>query len=170
MELKVKRLTKTSRLPEKAHIGDLGYDVFADESKMIESGDYKLISTGISINCSSNNYGFLIKDRSSMACKGLFTHAGVIDCFSEDTLIKTLSGEKKIKDINIDDVVFSYNEEDEVIENDVITKIISKGELDTIMFITDNGDLTVTPDTEVYTDNGIKLAKDITIEDNLIEF
>ena len=79
MELKVKRLTETSRLPEKAHIGDLGYDVFADESKMIESGDYKLISTGISINCSSNNYGFLIKDRSSMACKGLFTHAGVID-------------------------------------------------------------------------------------------
>jgi len=79
MELKVKRLTDTSRLPEKAHQSDLGYDIFADESKMIDSNEYKLISTGISINCSSNNYGFLIKDRSSMACKGIFTHAGVID-------------------------------------------------------------------------------------------
>ena len=79
MELKVKRLTDTARLPEKAHIGDLGYDIFADESNMIESNDHKLISTGIAINCSSNNYGFLIKDRSSMACKGIFTHAGIID-------------------------------------------------------------------------------------------
>jgi dUTP pyrophosphatase len=79
MELKVKRLTDSAKLPQKAHIGDLGYDIFADESKVIESGDFKLISTGIAINCPNNNYGFIIKDRSSMACKGLFTHAGVID-------------------------------------------------------------------------------------------
>ena len=31
LELKVKKLTDTAKLPEKAHQGDLGYDVFADE-------------------------------------------------------------------------------------------------------------------------------------------
>jgi dUTP pyrophosphatase len=79
MELKVKRLTKTARLPEKAHQGDLGYDVFADEDRWIEPSGYKLVSTGISMWSNSYKYGFIIKDRSSIAMKGLFTHAGVID-------------------------------------------------------------------------------------------
>ena len=79
MELKVKRHTDTAKLPEKAHQGDLGYDVFADEDKWIEPGGYKLISTGISVHNSTYKYGFIIKDRSSIAMKGLFTHAGVID-------------------------------------------------------------------------------------------
>ena len=79
MELKVKRLTETAILPEKAHQGDLGYDVFADEDVLIPAGKYKLVSTGISIISSNGRYGFIIKDRSSIAVKGLFTHAGVID-------------------------------------------------------------------------------------------
>ena len=79
MELKFKLLTDSARSPEKAHVGDLGYDVFADENVIINSGEYRLIKTGISVLCSNGKYGFLIKDRSSMACKGLFSHAGVID-------------------------------------------------------------------------------------------
>ena len=79
MELKVKRLTETARLPEKEHQGDLGYDVFADDDKWIPYGEYRLISTGISVLNNTYKYGFLIKDRSSIAMKGLFTHAGVID-------------------------------------------------------------------------------------------
>ena len=79
MELKVKRLTETAKLPEKAHQGDLGYDVFADEDKWIAPGDFKLVSTGISVLNNTYKYGFIIKDRSSIAMKGLFTHAGVID-------------------------------------------------------------------------------------------
>ena len=79
MELKVKRLTDTARIPEKAHQGDLGYDVFADEDKWIAPGDFKLVSTGISVYNATYKYGFIIKDRSSIAMKGLFTHAGVID-------------------------------------------------------------------------------------------
>ena len=79
MDLKVKLHTNTAKLPEKAHQGDLGYDVFADEDKWIEPGGYKLVSTGISVHNSTYKYGFIIKDRSSIAMKGLFTHAGVID-------------------------------------------------------------------------------------------
>tara|TARA_B100001123_G_C15201619_1_gene983587 strand:+ start:183 stop:608 length:426 start_codon:yes stop_codon:yes gene_type:complete len=79
MELNVKRHSKTAKLPVRAHQGDLGYDIFADEDKWIPSGEYKLISTGISVKCSNGRWGWIIKDRSSMAVKGLFTHAGVID-------------------------------------------------------------------------------------------
>ena len=79
MEWKGKIHTDTARRPEKAHTGDWGYDVFADEDKWIPYGEYRLISTGISIWSNSYKYGFIIKDRSSIAMKGLFTHAGVID-------------------------------------------------------------------------------------------
>jgi dUTP pyrophosphatase len=79
MELKVKRHTNTAKLPVKAHQGDLGYDIFADEDVLIPSGEHKLIPTGISVFTSSYKHGFIIKDRSSMAVKGLFSHAGVID-------------------------------------------------------------------------------------------
>jgi|TARA_Y100000310_G_scaffold250147_1_gene256313 dUTP pyrophosphatase len=80
MELNVVRHTSTSKLPEKAHsMSDLGYDIFSNEEISLKSGQYSLISTGISIRSSNINYGFIIKDRSSMAVKGLFTHAGVID-------------------------------------------------------------------------------------------
>jgi len=79
MELKVKRHTDTAKLPEKSHQGDLGYDIFADEDIWIPQGEYKLVSTGISACINSYKYGFIIKDRSSMACNGLFIHGGVID-------------------------------------------------------------------------------------------
>tara|TARA_B100001123_G_scaffold99875_1_gene115274 strand:+ start:1114 stop:1533 length:420 start_codon:yes stop_codon:yes gene_type:complete len=79
MELYVKRHTDTAKLPVKAHNGDLGYDIFADEDVELGHGEYKLISTGVSIKCSNGRWGHIIKDRSSMAVKGLFSHAGVID-------------------------------------------------------------------------------------------
>ena len=79
MELKVKKLSDTAKLPEKAHQGDLGYDIFADEDIWIPWGEHKLVSTGISACINSYKYGFIIKDRSSMACHGLFIHGGVID-------------------------------------------------------------------------------------------
>ena len=79
MELSVIRKTETSKLPQKAHMGDLGYDVFADESVFLNPGERSLISTGIAIKATNGKYGFILKDRSSMAVKGLFSHAGVID-------------------------------------------------------------------------------------------
>jgi len=79
MELNVVRKTETATLPTKAHKGDLGYDVYSDEDITLQPGERALISTGISIMASNGKYGFVIKDRSSMAVKGLFSHAGVID-------------------------------------------------------------------------------------------
>ena len=127
MELKVKQLTETARLPEKAHQGDLGYDVFADEDKWIPYGEYGLISTGISVLNNTYKYGFIIKDRSSIAMKGLFTHAGVIDAGYtgeikvffhnvSSTSIKIEKGDKIAQLVPTKVVNFELEEVDELFE------------------------------------------------------
>ena len=127
MELKVKKHTDTAKLPEQALQGDLGYDVFADEDKWIEPGGFKLISTGISVHNSSYKYGFIIKDRSSVAMKGLFTHAGVIDAGYtgeikvlfhnvSSTSIKIEKGDKIAQLVPTKVVNFEVEEVDELFE------------------------------------------------------
>ena len=127
MELKVKRHTDTAKLPEQALQGDLGYDVFADEDKWIEPGGFKLVSTGISVHNSSYKYGFIIKDRSSIAMKGLFTHAGVIDAGytgeikvlfhnNSSTSIKIEQGDKIAQLVPTKVVNFEVEEVDELFE------------------------------------------------------
>jgi dUTP pyrophosphatase len=77
--MKIKRVVEGAILPQKAHEGDLGYDLFAAEDVSIYPGETKLISTGVAIQFPIG-YGGIIKDRSSVATKRkLFSVAGVID-------------------------------------------------------------------------------------------
>lgn len=77
--LNVKRLSTGATLPQKAHAGDLGYDLFAVETCIIRPDETLLISTGIAIQF-PEGYGGFIKDRSSVSTKhGVFAVAGVID-------------------------------------------------------------------------------------------
>lgn len=77
--MKVKKLVDTAILPTKAHTGDLGYDLYAQQPLAIFPGEVKLVSTGISIEF-PEGYGALLRDRSSVATKQyLFVVAGVID-------------------------------------------------------------------------------------------
>jgi dUTP pyrophosphatase len=77
--LKVKRLLENATLPQKAHAGDLGYDLFAAEAVTIFPDETIIISTGIAIQF-PEGYGGFIKDRSSVSTKhSVFAVAGVID-------------------------------------------------------------------------------------------
>jgi len=77
--LKVKRLSDKATPPQKAHSGDLGYDLFAAEGVAIFPSETKVIKTGIALQL-PQGYGAFIKDRSSVATKrGLHVVAGVID-------------------------------------------------------------------------------------------
>jgi dUTP pyrophosphatase len=77
--IKIKKLHAHARLPEKAHAGDLGYDLFAAEEMTIFSDETMVISTGVAIQF-PEGYGGFIKDRSSVSTKySVFTVAGVID-------------------------------------------------------------------------------------------
>lgn len=77
--LKVKRLTPTARLPERAHATDAGLDLFADRNVMLEPGDYHCLETGIAIAIPLGYVG-RIAPRSGLAVmRGMDVLAGVID-------------------------------------------------------------------------------------------
>ena len=77
--MKVKKLFFDAQVPQKAHAGDLGYDLFSLGIKTIYPGQTELVGTGICIQL-PDGYGALIRDRSSVATKrNLLVVAGVID-------------------------------------------------------------------------------------------
>jgi dUTP pyrophosphatase len=82
--LRVKLLETGARLPIVAHPGeDLGYDIFSLETVLLEPHKTIRVRTGISVEArhpeSGVPLGLLVRDRSSMASRGIATTAGVID-------------------------------------------------------------------------------------------
>lgn len=82
--LRVKLLEKHAKVPTVAHPGeDLAYDIYCLEDSNLVPGLVNKVRTGISVRFTHMNlrrkFGLVIKDRSSMASKGVFTHAGVVD-------------------------------------------------------------------------------------------
>jgi dUTP pyrophosphatase len=96
--LKVKRLSPDAILPTVGHQGeDLGFDLYALEDTVLLHGVATAVRTGISakfgpiqaepttnfvgfpVFSRRRVFGLLIKDRSSMAARGIKTSAGVID-------------------------------------------------------------------------------------------
>jgi dUTP pyrophosphatase len=99
--LEVQLLEAGAKPPTVGHPGeDLGYDVFALEDTVLPYGEVKLVRTGIAVAAytyTPKRYlsdrgiigeywqnvkvplGLLIRDRSSMAAKGIVTSGGVID-------------------------------------------------------------------------------------------
>jgi dUTP pyrophosphatase len=73
-----------ARLPVVAHPGeDLGYDLFAFESIVLEPRTTVRARTGIAVEARHPDtgapLGLLVRDRSSMAARGIATTGGVID-------------------------------------------------------------------------------------------
>ena len=82
--LRVKRLEASACLPVVAHPGeDLGYDVFALETTTLAPRATVKVRTGIAVEArypaTGAPLGLLVRDRSSMAARGIATTAGVID-------------------------------------------------------------------------------------------
>lgn len=78
--MKIKKLSPTATLPTCAHPGwDLGYDIYASWAELVLNGETRPISTGIAIENAVEGYGYIIKDRSSMALKGFSVTGGIID-------------------------------------------------------------------------------------------
>lgn len=77
--LKVKLLKHNATLPSCAHREeDLGYDLYSAEHKLLLPGRTNKVHTEIAVELPVG-YGALIKDRSSMASKGVWVSGGVLD-------------------------------------------------------------------------------------------
>ena len=82
--LRVKLLEAGARAPVVAHPGeDLGYDLFALEGILLAPRSTVKVRTGISVEArhpkTGEPLGLLVRDRSSMAARGVATTAGVND-------------------------------------------------------------------------------------------
>ena len=58
--------------------GDTGYDIASAEPVTLFRGERKLIPTGLRVEVPEGCVG-LMRERSSLAAKGIYLHAGVID-------------------------------------------------------------------------------------------
>lgn len=75
------RLSDGARVPEQAHPGDAGYDLFAAEQARIEPGERASVSTGIAVAI-PDRYAGLVLPRSGLALRhgiALVNAPGLID-------------------------------------------------------------------------------------------
>ena len=82
--LRVKLLDPGARMPAVAHPGeDLGYDIFSLEASTLAPQATVRVRTGIAVEArhpaTGDPLGLLVRDRSSMAARGIATTGGVID-------------------------------------------------------------------------------------------
>ena len=102
--LRVKLLQTGARPPVVAHPGeDLGYDLFAFEGAVLVSRATVRVRTGIAVEArhpaTGAPLGLLVRDRSSMAARGIATTGGVIDAGyrGEILVLMTNLGENTIE-------------------------------------------------------------------------
>lgn len=72
IELKVKRINEEAKMPEYAHEGDAGLDLFSVDDLTILPGESKLIKTGIQIELPKGTEA-QIRPRSGLALKNQIT-------------------------------------------------------------------------------------------------
>lgn len=82
--LKFKFVREGATTPSVGHVGDLGFDLYAADYVMLVPGDVTPVPTGLAVQLTLNNLahtpmGFILKDRSSMAARGVTVSGGVID-------------------------------------------------------------------------------------------
>ena len=83
--LKILKLDPRAITPTVANPGeDLGFDVYALEDTLLSAGAAVKVRTGIAVHFEKpdaplEKFGLLVRDRSSMAAKGIVASAGVID-------------------------------------------------------------------------------------------
>ena len=67
-KLKVKKLSESAILPEYAHPGDAGMDLFSNEELFLKPGEYRVVKTGITIELSPSTEA-QVRPRSGLAAK-----------------------------------------------------------------------------------------------------
>ena len=109
--LRVKRLETGARLPLVAHPGeDLGYDVFSLEPTTLHPRATVKVRTGIAVEArdpaTGAPLGLLVRDRSSMASRGIATTGGVIDAgYRGEILILMTNLADEVIEINAGDKI-----------------------------------------------------------------
>lgn len=76
MNLNIQRLHPEAILPSRAHEHDAGYDLYADETRWLNPGEWRLFPTGIALQIPAGHVGD-IRSRSGLGAKGIIVGQGV---------------------------------------------------------------------------------------------
>jgi dUTP pyrophosphatase len=76
--LRIEKTNPQAKLPTRAHAGDAGYDLYANDYYSITPYSQALVATGIKMAIPDGHVG-LIWDKSGLAAEGIKTMGGVID-------------------------------------------------------------------------------------------
>jgi len=158
--------------PQYAYPTDSGFDLYSTEEIIIPPFGRSLVPTGLHIDI-PEHYELQVRSKSGLALKQgimVLNSPGTVDCFSEDMKILTIDGDKTIKELIIGDIVYSFNEDTLEVEKDVVSSIFDTGIQEILLIETVHGVIEVTLNSEVYTKDGIKLAKNLTENDEIIIF
>ena len=98
MDLKVKRIHDSAKLPSYGHKGDAGLDLYSSINCVLTTGEIKAIATGIQVEIPAGYVG-LVWDKSGISLHGVHRLAGVIDA--------GYRGEVKVVMANLGDKDFS---------------------------------------------------------------
>lgn len=99
MLIKFKKLNKNAKLPEYAHPGDAGLDLYSCEEKILKPGERYNFGSGLAVEIPKNYVG-LIWEKSGLALnEGVISLGGVIDSGyrGEIGLALMNSGKQKVK-------------------------------------------------------------------------
>lgn len=173
MKVKFKKLSNKAATPEYAKPGDAGMDLVA--TSLIKNEVYYEYGTDISVEIPEGYVGLLFPRSSISKTKQILAnHVGVIDCVPSGTKIKTPNGDMSVEDIfnNKEYVsVYSYNEELNSIEEDLISDMWIVNGKELLKITTENGDSVEIPlEKEVFTKSGWKMCKDLTTDDEILTF
>lgn len=106
MIVKVKKLRPDAKVPNYAHPGDAGMDLFIDEDYTVQPQERYIAPTGVAIEIPDGYVG-LIWDKSGMAANvGLKSMGGVID--------SSYRGEIKVIVFNTSDKPIKFNKGDKL--------------------------------------------------------
>lgn len=104
-KIKIKRLSPTAHLPEKATKNSAGYDLYSDETILLKAKSYVAVSTGISMEM-PDNMEAQVRPRS-----GLAVNHGITVLNAPGTIDADYRGEIKVLLVNFSDEDFLIKKE-----------------------------------------------------------
>ena len=117
MKVKIKKLNPQTKLPNYAHPGDVGLDLYSLEEYELKPGERKIFNLGFALEF-EQGYAAIIKDKSSFAINGLHTLGGVFDA--------GFRGEYNVLLINLGDKPYKILEGDKIAQLIIYPVVIAE--------------------------------------------
>lgn len=124
MKIKIKRMHADAKLPNYAHPGDVGLDMYSLEDVTVSPGQHVRIYNGFGLEF-PEGYGAFVKDKSSISKAGLHTMGGVFDA--------GYRGEYNVHLVNLSDQSYEIKKGDKVAQLVILPVVIAElEEVDTL--------------------------------------